>query len=86
MTVLVEDPLISSMAIRQRLPLHESSRRLRELSGPTPRLIRSIPDFWRVGRKKTAPSRSTARCDVSSAAVWTNSVRRCSSRRADRAA
>ena len=31
MTVAVEDPLIAGMAITQRLPLHESSRRLREL-------------------------------------------------------
>src|SRR5437764_639939 len=31
MTVLIEDPLISSMAIRRTLPLHESSRRLRAL-------------------------------------------------------
>jgi hypothetical protein len=30
MTVLIEDPLIAGMAIRQTLPLHESSRRLRE--------------------------------------------------------
>src|SRR4051812_1839547 len=38
MTVLVEDPLISSMAIRQTLPLHESSRRLRELFPECPRV------------------------------------------------
>lgn len=38
MTVLVEDPLISSMAIRQALPLHESSRRLRELYPECPRV------------------------------------------------
>jgi hypothetical protein len=38
MTVLVEDPLISSMAIRQPLPLHESSRRLRELYPECPRV------------------------------------------------
>ena len=38
MTVLVEDPLISSMAIRQTLPLHESSRRLRELYPECPRV------------------------------------------------
>jgi hypothetical protein len=37
-TVLVEDPLISSMAIRQPLPLHESSRRLRELYPECPRV------------------------------------------------
>ncbi len=38
MTVLVDDPLISSMAIRQTLPLHESSRRLRELCPECPRV------------------------------------------------
>jgi hypothetical protein len=38
MTILVEDPLISSMAIRQPLPLHESSRRLRELYPECPRV------------------------------------------------
>jgi hypothetical protein len=38
MTVLVEDPLISSMAIRQTLPLHESSSRLRELYPECPRV------------------------------------------------
>jgi hypothetical protein len=38
MTVLVEDPLISSMAIRRPLPLHESSRRLRELYPECPRV------------------------------------------------
>jgi hypothetical protein len=31
MTALIEDPLIAGMAIRRPLPLHESSRRLREL-------------------------------------------------------
>src|SRR5690242_11906756 len=31
MTVLVEDPLIAGMVIQRTLPLHESSRRLREL-------------------------------------------------------
>jgi hypothetical protein len=38
MTVLVDDPLISSMAIAQALPLHESSRRLRELYPECPRV------------------------------------------------
>src|SRR3954469_936769 len=38
MTVLVEDPLIAGMAIRQTLPLHESSRRLRELYPECPRV------------------------------------------------
>ena len=38
MTVLVDDPLIASMAIRRALPLHESSRRLRELYPECPRV------------------------------------------------
>jgi hypothetical protein len=38
MTVLVDDPLIASMAIEQALPLHESSRRLRELYPECPRV------------------------------------------------
>jgi hypothetical protein len=38
MTVLIEDPLISSMAIRRTLPLHESSRRLRAIYPECPRV------------------------------------------------
>lgn len=38
MTVLVEDPLIAGMAIKRTLPLHESSRRLRELYPECPRV------------------------------------------------
>nr|WP_090277306.1 iron reductase [Mycolicibacterium komanii]CRL71595.1 Ferric iron reductase FhuF-like transporter [Mycolicibacterium komanii] len=38
MTVLVDDPLIASMAIRRILPLHESSRRLRGLYPECPRV------------------------------------------------
>jgi hypothetical protein len=38
MTVAIEDPLIAGMAIRQTLPLHESSRRLRELYPECPRV------------------------------------------------
>lgn len=38
MTVLVDDPLIASMAISRTLPLHESSRRLRELYPECPRV------------------------------------------------
>jgi hypothetical protein len=37
-TVLVDDPLIASMAIRQVLPLHGSSRRLRALYPECPRV------------------------------------------------
>jgi len=38
MTVMVDDPLISRMAIGRTLPLHESSRRLRELYPECPRV------------------------------------------------
>jgi hypothetical protein len=38
MTVVVDDPLIAGMAIRRTLPLHESSRRLRELYPEYPRV------------------------------------------------
>jgi hypothetical protein len=38
MTAAIEDPLIAGMAIRQTLPLHESSRRLRELYPECPRV------------------------------------------------
>jgi hypothetical protein len=38
MTVVIEDPLIAGMAIRLPLPLHESSRRLRELYPECPRV------------------------------------------------
>ena len=38
MTTVVDDPLISSMVISRMLPLHESSRRLRELYPECPRV------------------------------------------------
>ncbi|MDH6194313.1 hypothetical protein M2272_000934 [Mycobacterium frederiksbergense] len=38
MTVLIEDPLIAGMAFERTLPLHESSRRLRELYPECPRV------------------------------------------------
>lgn len=38
MTVVIEDPLIVGMAIERPLPLHESSRRLRELYPECPRV------------------------------------------------
>jgi hypothetical protein len=38
MTVAIGDPLIAGMAIRRTLPLHESSRRLRELYPECPRV------------------------------------------------
>jgi len=38
MTVMVDDPLIARMSIRRALPLHDSSRRLRELYPECPRV------------------------------------------------
>jgi hypothetical protein len=38
MTIVVDDPLIARMAISRTLPLHESSRRLRELHPECPRV------------------------------------------------
>ncbi|MDZ4234704.1 MAG: iron reductase [Dietzia sp.] len=38
MTVAIEDPLIAGMAVRRTLPIHESSRRLRELYRECPRV------------------------------------------------
>ena len=38
MTIVVDDPLIERMAIRQVLPLHESSKRLRDLCPDAPRV------------------------------------------------
>lgn len=38
MTLVVDDPLIAGMAIERTLPLHESSRRLRELYPEGPRV------------------------------------------------
>lgn len=38
MTALIDDPLIAGMAIARTLPLHESSRRLRELYTECPRV------------------------------------------------
>ena len=38
MTVVIDDPLITGMTIRRALPIHESSRRLRELYPECPRV------------------------------------------------
>lgn len=38
MTVLIDDPLIAGMTIKRAMPLHESSRRLRELYPECPRV------------------------------------------------
>lgn len=54
MTVLVDDPLIASMAIEQALPLHESSRRLRELYPECPRVY-GVAVIGDVSRRRWWP-------------------------------
>jgi hypothetical protein len=54
MTVLVDDPLIAGMAIRRPLPLHESSRRLRELYPECPRVY-GVAVMSDVGRRRWWP-------------------------------
>jgi hypothetical protein len=51
MTVVIDDPLIAGMAIRRTLPLHESSRRLRELYPECPRVygVAVMGDLSRAG-------------------------------------
>ena len=47
MTTLIDDPLIAAMSIERVLPLHESSRRLRELYPQCPRVygVAVLSDF-----------------------------------------
>jgi hypothetical protein len=54
MTVLFDDPLIAAMAIRRPLPLHESSRRLRELYPESPRVY-GVAVMADVGRRRWWP-------------------------------
>jgi hypothetical protein len=61
MTVVIDDPLIAGMAIRQTLPLHESSRRLRELDPECPRVYGvavmgdlSLRRWWPLAEAVTA--------------------------------
>jgi hypothetical protein len=53
-TVLVEDPLIAAMVIADPLPLHESSRRLRELNPVCPRVY-GVAVIADVGRRRWWP-------------------------------
>ena len=62
MTVLVEDPLISSMAIRQTLPLHESSRRLRELYPECPRVY-GVAVMGDLSRRRWWPLADAVKAD-----------------------
>ena len=54
MTVLVDDPLIARMAIGRTLPLHESSRRLRELYPECPRVY-GVAVMGDVSRRRWWP-------------------------------
>lgn len=54
MTVSVDDPLIARMAISRTLPLHESSRRLRELYPECPRVY-GVAVMGDVSRRRWWP-------------------------------
>ena len=62
MTVLVEDPLIASMAIGQPLPIHESSRRLRELYRECPRVY-GVAVMGDLSRRRWWPLAETVTTD-----------------------
>ncbi|MGY4709306.1 iron reductase [Mycolicibacterium sp. CBM1] len=73
MTTAVVDPLISSMTIRQLLPLHESSRRLRRLSPESPR-VHGVAVMGDLSRRRwwslesvTTTNRLTAMFEASTA-------------------
>jgi hypothetical protein len=53
-TVLIDDPLIAGMAISRTLPLHDSSRRLRELEPQCPR-IHGVAVMGDVSRRRWWP-------------------------------
>jgi hypothetical protein len=54
MTVLIDDPLIAGMAIRQTVPLHASSQRLRELYPECPRVY-GVAVMGDVSRRRWWP-------------------------------
>jgi hypothetical protein len=54
MTVAVDDPLIAQMSISRRLPLHESSRRLRALQPDRPRVY-GVAVMGDVSRRRWWP-------------------------------
>jgi hypothetical protein len=62
MTVLIEDPLIAGMAIRRPLPLHESSRRLRELYPEGPRIY-GVAVMGDLSRRRWWPLAEAATTD-----------------------
>ncbi len=62
MTLLVEDPLIAAMVPAAPLPLHESSRRLRELCPECPRVY-GVAVMADVGRRRWWPLSSAVTAD-----------------------
>lgn len=54
MTVVVDDPLIAAMLIREELPLHESARRLRGLCPDSPR-VHGVAVMRDVSRRRWWP-------------------------------
>src|SRR4029077_15902098 len=62
MTVLIEDPLIAGMAIRRTLPLHKSSRRLRELYPECPRVY-GVAVMGDLSRRRWWPLAEAATTD-----------------------
>lgn len=54
MTVVVEDPLIAGMTIKRQLPLHDSSRRLRDLYPECPRVY-GVAVMGDVSRRRWWP-------------------------------
>lgn len=62
MTTLIEDPLIARMTVSRPLPLHASSRRLRELVPDSPRTY-GIVVMADVGRRRWWPLASALNTD-----------------------
>ena len=62
MTTVIEDPLIAAMSIERVLPLHESSRRLRELYPQCPRVY-GVAVLGDVSIRRWWPLESAVRAD-----------------------
>ncbi|MEZ0364427.1 iron reductase [Mycobacterium sp. pUA109] len=62
MTIVVDDPLIAGMVIHRTLPLHESSRRLRELYPECPRVY-GVAVLADVSRRRWWPLASALTTD-----------------------
>ncbi|BBX44893.1 hypothetical protein GCM10009641_25150 [Mycobacterium cookii] len=62
MTTLIDDPLIAAMSIERVLPLHESSRRLRELYPQCPRVY-GVAVVGDVSIRRWWPLESAVRTD-----------------------